>query len=291
MNVPTQFKSVKKYFREAKKFDNVSPTISYYCRMYGVTQAMQIDKTSPEAMQFIGGMMDQMESLKKSEKWENLEKDDERVKIETMALQVFAAADKTDRAGEATKKTAQAFNTAFVLMDVLKHFGDRDVEIDTKAKYALFKTGDILRAFKEGRKPQPGPPAGEDDPNEPMGGGGEPVPMGGPPDGGFADITIEPAAPEPSIPSSGGWGAPAAAPPKPAAPAAFHAAPVAPAAAPRTIASKTYESQVLACAAGEDIMKHAFSAMRFNDVKGACAKLREALAILAPYEGGDSVTI
>merc|ERR1719336_3262570 len=172
-------------------------------------------------MQFIGGMMDQMESLKKSEKWESLDKEDEKVKIETMALQVFAAADKTDRAGEATKKTAQAFNTAFVLMDVLKHFGERDVEIDTKAKYALFKTGDILRAFKEGRKPQPGPPAGEEDPNEMGGGPGEPVAMGGPPDsGGFADITIQDPPPEPTVPShpepmgggGAGWGDPAPAP-------------------------------------------------------------------------------
>merc|ERR1719336_2201453 len=148
-------------------------------------------------MQFIGGMMDQMESLKKSEKWESLDKEDEKVKIETMALQVFAAADKTDRAGEATKKTAQAFNTAFVLMDVLKHFGERDVEIDTKAKYALFKTGDILRAFKEGRKPQPGPPAGEEDPNEMGGGPDEPAAMGGPPDPSRFDGAIQPDMPEP----------------------------------------------------------------------------------------------
>jgi len=60
-------------------------------------------------------------------------------------------------------------------------------------------------------------------------------------------------------------------------------APVVPASFSPPVGASELESKVLACAKAEDIMKHAFSAMRFNDVDAASLKLREALALLAPY--------
>merc|ERR1712228_333360 len=51
-----------------------------------------------------------------------------------------------------------AFNSAFVFYTILKQFGDRDEQIVEAAKYCMFKTTDILKALKEGRKPKPGPP-------------------------------------------------------------------------------------------------------------------------------------
>ena len=46
---------------------------------------------------------------------------------------------------------------------------------------------------------------------------------------------------------------------------------------------QAFENKIEACAAAEKIMKHAFSAMKFNDVATAMDKLQEALAILAPH--------
>merc|ERR1719378_1037969 len=113
--------------------------IAYSLRMYAVMEAMKIDKNSTEANQFISDLMTQMEALKSSPKYdESLDEEAKKAKIEQMALNVFANADKQDRAGAANKRTAAAFNTSFVLMDVLKQFGERDYEIEVKAKYALW---------------------------------------------------------------------------------------------------------------------------------------------------------
>eukprot|EP00490_Sorites_sp_Unknown_P029154 CAMPEP_0114659824 /NCGR_PEP_ID=MMETSP0191-20121206/18609_1 /TAXON_ID=126664 /ORGANISM="Sorites sp." /LENGTH=137 /DNA_ID=CAMNT_0001886183 /DNA_START=267 /DNA_END=680 /DNA_ORIENTATION=- len=75
-----------------------------------------------------------------------------------MANNIFKHADDVDRKGQANKTTAAAFNSSYVFYEILKQFGDRDDEIIERAKYCMFKTTDILKAIKEGRKPKPGPP-------------------------------------------------------------------------------------------------------------------------------------
>eukprot|EP00483_Globobulimina_turgida_P002654 UN02658 len=80
-----------------------------------------------------------------------------------MAHNVFKHADEIDRAGKANKSTAAAFNSSFVFYTILKQFGDRDDQIVEAAKYCMFKTTDILKALKEGRKPKPGPPGDDND--------------------------------------------------------------------------------------------------------------------------------
>jgi len=328
MNVPPQFKALKKYIREAKKFDKVEPVIAYYCRLFAVMEAMKIDKTSPEANAFIGGQMSEMEEVKKSEKWDtSLSKEDQKIKIEEMSLIVFGQADKVDRANKANKKTAVAFNTAYVLMDILKQFGDREIEIETKAKYALYKTGDILKAIKEGRQPQPGGPG---DPNSEeqksndasatdmgMGGGlpdisaiQKPIYDGGGLPSATGIITAEPAnmdveekeadiviTEDPQPQPSGGFSGhssgpfvPAPGNPRPI-PGNLGLGPVNRLSPTPAEGTSEFEARVLACMKAEENMKHAFSAMRFNDANAACSKLRDALQLLMPYETANSVRI
>lgn len=93
----------------------------------------------------------------------DVSRDEAKQKIVTMANNVFKHADDIDRAGNANKTTAAAFNSAFVFYTILKQFGDRDEKIIEAAKYCMFKTTDILKALKEGRKPKPGPPGDEED--------------------------------------------------------------------------------------------------------------------------------
>jgi len=90
-------------------------------------------------------------------------RDEAKQKITSMANNVFKHADEIDRAGKANKTTAAAFNSAFVFYTILKQFGERDEQIVEAAKYCMFKTSDILKALKEGRKPKPGPPGDEND--------------------------------------------------------------------------------------------------------------------------------
>jgi len=158
MSVPPQFKKLKKYIREGKKLSNRQPGPAYYTLLFAVQQAMTIDSQSTEAKIFIGNVMDDMEKIKSKPEYPDIAQEEHKVAIEELALRVFDAADEVDKRGEATKKTAQAFSTAFVLCDVLKHFGDRDEEIVTKGKYALMKTASILTALKQGKKPEAGIP-------------------------------------------------------------------------------------------------------------------------------------
>lgn len=37
------------------------------------------------------------------------------------------------------------------------------MQLEEKQKYAVWKAADIRKALKEGRRPSPGPPAGDDD--------------------------------------------------------------------------------------------------------------------------------
>lgn len=158
MSVPSQFKKLKKYIREGKKLSKNNPGPAYYTLLYAVQQAMKIDSQSPEAKRFMGSVMDNMEAIKKKPEFPDLTQEEHKIAIEDLALRVFDAADEVDKRGESTKKTAQAFSTAFVLCDILKQFGDRDEEIVTKGKYALAKTGSILMALREGKKPEAGIP-------------------------------------------------------------------------------------------------------------------------------------
>jgi len=158
MSVPSQFKKLKKYIREGKKLSNRQPGPAYYTLLFAVQQAMKIDSQSTEAKMFIGNVMDDMEKIKNKPEFPDIAQEEHKVAIEELALRVFDAADEVDKRGEATKKTAQAFSTAFVLCDVLKQFGDRDEEIVTKGKYALAKTASILMALKQGKKPEAGIP-------------------------------------------------------------------------------------------------------------------------------------
>jgi len=158
MATPTQFKALKKYVREAKKLSKSQPGAAYYTLLYAVQTAMDIDAQSPEAKKFIGSLMDDMGAIKANRNCPSLDKEVQKVEIEELALRIFAMADEVDKRGEATKKTAQIFSSSYVLFEVLKQFGEREHEIAMKGKYALMKTGSILKALKDGVKPVAGVP-------------------------------------------------------------------------------------------------------------------------------------
>jgi len=158
MTIPSQFKALKKYVREGKKLSKSQPGAAYYTLLHAVQEAMTIDSKSPEANQFIGAIMDDMETIKTNPDCPSLDKAEQKIEIEALALRIFTSADEVDKRGEATKKTAQMFSTAFVLCEILKQFGERDHEIVTKGKYALMKTGTILKALRDGVQPQAGIP-------------------------------------------------------------------------------------------------------------------------------------
>ncbi|XP_062077568.1 protein HOMOLOG OF MAMMALIAN LYST-INTERACTING PROTEIN 5 isoform X2 [Humulus lupulus] len=83
--------------------------------------------------------------------------------LEGFASNVFAKADKQDRAGRADLGTAKTFYAASIFFEILNQFGALQPDLEQKQKYAVWKAADIRKALKEGRKPIAGPPSGDDD--------------------------------------------------------------------------------------------------------------------------------
>eukprot|EP00483_Globobulimina_turgida_P005837 UN05847 len=158
--LPAELKQLKRFIREAKKTEKVSPVIAYYCRLYAIQEAMKLDesKKTVTTKQWMSLQMGKLE-----ENAVDCSREQAKEKITSMAHNVFKHADEIDRAGKANKTTAAAFNSAFVFYTILKQFGDRNEQIAEAGKYCMFKTTDILKALKEGRTPKPGPPGDDND--------------------------------------------------------------------------------------------------------------------------------
>lgn len=153
-----ELKSVNRFLIQAKKMDKVRPVIAYYLRLYAVTQAMKIEPRTSEITEFVVGLMGKLEADKTDE---TADKDGAKVQVESFALMVFNAADSQDRAGQANRKTLQAFNSSYILMEMLSYFGEISAEVQERYKYAKWKAADYAKAFKEGRTPTPGPPGAD----------------------------------------------------------------------------------------------------------------------------------
>jgi hypothetical protein len=60
---------IKAYFKYSMELLSVSPVLSYYCKLYGVTKGFEVMKSSPavgtpEVKQFLMGEMQDLEKLK-----------------------------------------------------------------------------------------------------------------------------------------------------------------------------------------------------------------------------------
>jgi vacuolar protein sorting-associated protein VTA1 len=84
--------------------------------------------------------------------------EDPKMQVEEMALKVFVKADNQYYAGKADLSTAKTFRSAATLMEVCRQFGELDIDVAEKYKYAKVKARDIMIAAKEGRTLQPPEP-------------------------------------------------------------------------------------------------------------------------------------
>ncbi|KAJ1569266.1 hypothetical protein HK405_007551 [Cladochytrium tenue] len=169
--VPGELKSLVGYLQRAEELQSRDPVVAYYCNYYAAKLAIDRNSENKQCKIFLMRLLDQLEQEKASFA------DNEAITndlvgyahIENFALKIFSNADNQDRAGAATNKTAKTFLAASIFLEVLKVFGPVEDSIQEKIKYARFKAVDIIKALKEGRKPTPGPVAGEadDQPVEP----------------------------------------------------------------------------------------------------------------------------
>ncbi|KAI9186842.1 hypothetical protein LWI28_021504 [Acer negundo] len=149
------------YLQRADELQKHEPLVAYYCRLYAMERGMRIpqsDRTKTTNSLLIS-LMNQLEKDKKSL---NLGPEDS-LHVEGFALNVFAKADKQDRAGRADLTTAKTFYAASIFFEILNQYGTLPPDLEQKQKYAVWKAADIRKALKEGRKPVPGPPGGGED--------------------------------------------------------------------------------------------------------------------------------
>ncbi|CAN4103975.1 unnamed protein product [Withania somnifera] len=152
------------YLQRADELQKHEPLVAYYCRLYAMERGLKIpqNERTKTTNSLLVSLINQLEKDKKSLKLGP----DDYLHVEGFALNVFAKADKQDRAGRADLNTAKTFYAASIFFEILNQFGELQPDLEQKQKYAAWKAADIRKALKEGRKPVPGPPGDEGDTSE-----------------------------------------------------------------------------------------------------------------------------
>lgn len=149
------------YLQRAEEMSAISENlVAYYCRLYALEKGMRAEDRDDG---LLGAIMSQLEKDKPTAGLSGSSEEDSRY-CQTFAMKIFKSADRADKAGKASKKTAQAYYAAKLFMDICSHFGEEtlpDKWGETK-KYALWRSAEITKAIKEGRAPEPPPNDGEE---------------------------------------------------------------------------------------------------------------------------------
>lgn len=157
------------YLQRADELQKHEPLVAYYCRLYAMERGLKIP-SSERTKTTSSLLVSLMKQLEKDKKSLQLGPDD-HLHLEGFASNVFAKADKQDRAGRADLNTAKTFYAASIFFEILNQFSEVQPDLEQKQKYAAWKAADIRKAIKEGRKPIPGPPGGEKDLSDTSGSG------------------------------------------------------------------------------------------------------------------------
>uniref|UniRef100_A0A2P2JFP1 Uncharacterized protein n=2 Tax=Rhizophora mucronata TaxID=61149 RepID=A0A2P2JFP1_RHIMU len=149
------------YLQRADELQKHEPLVAYYCRLYAMEKGLKIPQTerTKTTNSLLSSLMNRLEKDKKSLKLGP----EDNMYLEGFALNVFAKADKQDRAGRSDLNTAKTFYAASIFFEIINQFGALQPDLEQKQKYAVWKAADIRKALKEGRKPNAGPPAGDED--------------------------------------------------------------------------------------------------------------------------------
>ncbi|XP_006656017.1 protein HOMOLOG OF MAMMALIAN LYST-INTERACTING PROTEIN 5 [Oryza brachyantha] len=154
-------KGLLPYLQRADELQKHEPLVAYYCRLYAMEKGMRIPQKerTKTTNSLLISLMNQLEKDKKSLTLGS----EDHLHVEGFALNVFAKADKQDRAGRADINTAKTFYAASIFFEILNQFGELQPDLEQKQKYAIWKAAEIRKALKEGRRPEAGPPGGDKD--------------------------------------------------------------------------------------------------------------------------------
>ncbi|KZT05846.1 DUF605-domain-containing protein [Laetiporus sulphureus 93-53] len=164
--VPPELKSISPYLQRAEELASQDAVVAYWCACYAAQLGIAAKAKEPASRKFLFDLLDILEKMKAQMSSNDAIEDEAAASayVENFALKLFTMADNEDRRGEATRKTAKKFLVAANFFEVLRTFdkpGSSSTPTDNsnedKIRYAKWKAADIAKAFREGRKPTPGP--------------------------------------------------------------------------------------------------------------------------------------
>ncbi|KAJ7225357.1 Vta1 like-domain-containing protein [Mycena pura] len=158
---PAALKSISPYLQRADELRNKEPIIAYWCTYYAAQVGIGLKAKDTLSRDFLYDLLGTLEKMKKDiGPTDAIDMEAASAAyVENFALRVFAMADNEDRSGAGNRSTAKKFLAAANFLEVLATFPKTDVSETTeeKIKYAKWKAADIAKAYREGRKPTPGP--------------------------------------------------------------------------------------------------------------------------------------
>ncbi|KAG8864949.1 hypothetical protein FRB96_003537 [Tulasnella sp. 330] len=172
-DLPAELKPLAPFLQRAQELKVKDSTMSYWCTYYAVQQGVHLKPRDKQSRNYLMKLMAPLEAIRSDQSSTVVTNNDTAcVYIEDFALRVFDAADNEDRRGDASRGTAKKFLAAANFLELLKVFED-DAPTEPsssttktssafsqhkeKIRYAKWKAADIAKAFREGRKPSPGP--------------------------------------------------------------------------------------------------------------------------------------
>ncbi|TKR72480.1 hypothetical protein L596_019917 [Steinernema carpocapsae] len=280
-DLPTSLRPIAHYVKIANENANRDPVVYYWCLYYAVQTAMGLDKSSPQAMQYLTSLLSILEQVKKQLAGNEAITSDvvAQSHLENHALKLFNYADKSDREGIFNKNIVKMFYTSGHLMDVLTLFGELDEQIAQARKYAKWKATYIHNCLKNGETPVAGPPGGIEGGQEAQKTEEEEDDL----DRQLRELNMEPNNtmgtsgfhPQPSFPAPEAPQRPQA-PMMPPQPMGTTSAPAAVPAVSRSGAQPTMDDFLEA----QKFCKYAMSALNYEDAKSAVDNLYKAIQIL-----------
>lgn len=162
--LPAELKKVTPYIRRAEELDRdkanpESRLVAYYCRQYAVHTGISLAQ-SPASKTALGTILNDLEKEKVA--MSAFTREESKFLCTQFAEKIFQKADAEDRAGLADKNTAKSFYAAASFIEILQQFYTDDDESEEREEerkrivYSKWKATEILKAFKEGRRPTPG---------------------------------------------------------------------------------------------------------------------------------------
>ncbi|KAJ7207402.1 Vta1 like-domain-containing protein, partial [Mycena haematopus] len=163
---PVALKSIAPYLLRANELRATEPIIAYWCTYYAAQIGIGLKAKDTASRNFLFELLGALETMKKDiGPTDAIDIESASAAfVENFALRVFAMADNEDRSGAGNRSTAKKFLAAANFLEVLKTFPKTEVSDsnEEKIRYAKWKAADIAKAYREGRKPTPGPAGGSD---------------------------------------------------------------------------------------------------------------------------------